>query len=103
MGENHTALWSGFKPHGCRCDLLPSGMGKVWGTIDQVNADDLLLVASAWDTASKTGEKNDFTANVVIGRLRTGGFVVLDVRGGGFKTHKPGTDGMNRKLWKCGF
>jgi phage terminase large subunit-like protein len=57
-------------------------MGKVWGTIDQVNADDLLLVASAWDTASKTGEKNDFTANVVIGRLRTGGFVVLDVRGG---------------------
>ena len=52
---------------------------KVWATIDQVNADDLLLVASAWDTASKTGEKNDFTANVVIGRLRSGGFVVLDV------------------------
>jgi phage terminase large subunit-like protein len=52
---------------------------KVWATIDQINSDDLLLVASSWDCASRTGEKNDFTANVVIGRLRSGGFVVLDV------------------------
>lgn len=52
---------------------------KVWGAIDQVNAEDLVLVVSAWDTASKTGEKNDFSANVVIGRLRSGGLAVLDV------------------------
>jgi predicted phage terminase large subunit-like protein len=52
---------------------------KVWGTIDSVNTDDLLLVVSSWDCANKTGEKNDFSANVVIGRLGSGGFVVLDV------------------------
>ena len=52
---------------------------KGWGAIDQVNAEDLVLVVSAWDTASKTGEKNDFSANVVIGRLRSGGLAVLDV------------------------
>ena len=64
------------QPQSLEDQLFPE---KVWGTIDQVNADDLLLVASAWDCASRTGEKNDFTANVVIGRLRSGGFVVLDV------------------------
>jgi predicted phage terminase large subunit-like protein len=63
-------------PQSLEDQLFPE---KVWATIDQVNADDLLLVASAWDTASKTGEKNDFTANVVVGRLRSGGFVVMDV------------------------
>jgi predicted phage terminase large subunit-like protein len=64
------------QPQSLEDQLFPE---KVWGIIDQVNADDLLLVASAWDCASRTGEKNDFTANVVIGRLRSGGFVVLDV------------------------
>jgi predicted phage terminase large subunit-like protein len=52
---------------------------KVWGSVDGVNTDDLLLVVSAWDCANKTGEKNDFTANVVVGRLGSGGFLVLDV------------------------
>jgi predicted phage terminase large subunit-like protein len=64
------------QPQSLEDQLFPE---KVWASIGQVNADDLLLVASAWDTASKTGEKNDFTANVVIGRLRSGGFVVVDV------------------------
>ena len=64
------------QPQSLEDQLFPE---KVWGTIDEVNADDLVLVVSAWDTAIKTGEKNDFTANVVIGRLRSGGFVVLDV------------------------
>jgi predicted phage terminase large subunit-like protein len=64
------------QPQSLEDQLFPE---KVWATIDQVNADDLLLVASAWDTASKTGAKSDFTANVVIGRLRSGGFAVLDV------------------------
>jgi predicted phage terminase large subunit-like protein len=63
------------QPQSLEDQLFPE---KVWATIDQINSDDLLLVASAWDTASRTGEKNDFTANVVIGRLRSGGFVVLD-------------------------
>jgi predicted phage terminase large subunit-like protein len=52
---------------------------KVWGSVDLVNIDDLLLLVSAWDCANKTGEKNDFTANVVVGRLGSGGFLVLDV------------------------
>ena len=52
---------------------------KVWGSIDAVNVDDLGLVVSAWDCANKTGEKNDFTANVVVARLGSGGFLVLDV------------------------
>jgi predicted phage terminase large subunit-like protein len=52
---------------------------KVWGSVDVVNIDDLLLVVSAWDCANKTGEKNDFTANVVVGRLGSGGFLVLNV------------------------
>jgi len=52
---------------------------KVWESVDGANTDDLLLVVSAWDCANKTGEKNDFTANVVVGRLGSGGFVVLDV------------------------
>src|SRR5262245_28910572 len=41
--------------------------------------DDLQLVVSAWDCANKTGEKNDYSANVVVARLNSGGFVVLDV------------------------
>jgi hypothetical protein len=32
-----------------------------------------------WDCANKTGEKNDFSANVVIGRLASRGFLVFDV------------------------
>ncbi len=49
----------------------------VWASVDW-NTDDLLLIVTAWDTASKTGEKNDYSANVVVGRLRSGGFIVLD-------------------------
>ena len=51
----------------------------VWHTFDGLNLDDLQLVVSAWDCANKTGEKNDYSANVVVGRLSSGGFVVLDV------------------------
>jgi predicted phage terminase large subunit-like protein len=63
-------------PQSLEDQLFPE---KVWATIDQVNADDLGLVASAWDTASKTATTNDYSANVVMGRLRSGGFAVLDV------------------------
>jgi predicted phage terminase large subunit-like protein len=44
-----------------------------------LKVDELLLVVSGWDCANKTGEKNDYSANVVVGRLASGGFVVLDV------------------------
>jgi predicted phage terminase large subunit-like protein len=64
------------QPQSLEDQLFPE---KVWATVEQINVDDLLLVASAWDCASRTGEKNDYTANVVIARLRSGGFVVLDV------------------------
>jgi predicted phage terminase large subunit-like protein len=52
---------------------------KVWGSVDAVNLDELGMVVSSWDCANKTGEKNDFTANVVVARLGSGGFLVLDV------------------------
>ena len=51
----------------------------VWHTLDGLHLDDLQLVVAAWDCANKTGEKNDYSANVVVGRLSSGGFVVLDV------------------------
>jgi len=52
---------------------------ECWRTVDVVNTDDLQLVVSGWDCANKTGIKNDYSANVVVGRLGSGGFVVLDV------------------------
>ena len=64
------------QPQSLEDQLFPE---NIWGTIDHVNPDDLLLVASAWDCASRTGAANDYSANVVIGRLRTGSFAVLDV------------------------
>jgi predicted phage terminase large subunit-like protein len=50
----------------------------VWHTLDGLDLDDLQLVVSAWDCANKIGEKNDYSANVVVGRLNSGGFLVLD-------------------------
>jgi predicted phage terminase large subunit-like protein len=64
------------KPQAFEDQMFPE---KVWGSVDAVNTDDLGMVVSAWDCANKTGEKNDFTANVVIARLGSGGFLVLDV------------------------
>lgn len=64
------------QPQSLEDQLFPE---KVWASVDAVNVDDLVLVVSAWDCANKTGEKNDYSANVVIGRLASGGFLVLDV------------------------
>jgi predicted phage terminase large subunit-like protein len=64
------------QPQSLEDQLFPE---KVWASVDAVNVDDLVLVVSAWDCANKTGEKNDFSANVVIGQLGSGGFLVLDV------------------------
>jgi predicted phage terminase large subunit-like protein len=52
---------------------------NVWRTLESLDIEDLQLVVSAWDCANKTGEKNDYSANVVVARLNSGGFVVLDV------------------------
>ncbi len=67
---------SDWQPQSLEDQLFPE---KVWASVDVVNTDDLVLVVSAWDCANKTGEKNDYSANVVIGRLASGGFLVLDV------------------------
>ena len=64
------------QPQSLEDQLFPE---KVWASVEAVNVDDLVLVVSAWDCANKTGEKNDYSANVVIGRLGSGGFLVLDV------------------------
>ncbi len=55
---------------------------ECWGTYDNLSTDDIATIVTAWDCASKTGAKNDYSANVVLARLRTGGVAVLDV----FKT-----------------
>jgi len=59
------------KPQAFEDQMFPE---KVWGSVDAVNTDDLGMVVSAWDCANKTGEKNDFTANVVVARLGSGAF-----------------------------
>jgi len=53
---------------------------SVWRTYDgPVNGADIALITTGWDCASKTHASNDYSANVVIAALRTGGCVVLDV------------------------
>ena len=51
----------------------------VWRTLEHIPVDEISLIITAWDCASKTGEKNDYSANVVVGRFNSGGFIVLDV------------------------
>jgi predicted phage terminase large subunit-like protein len=53
-----------------------------WGCYDGVNHDELDLVVTSWDFASKTGSSNDWTANCVLARTSDGRILVLDV----FKT-----------------
>src|SRR5205807_1100801 len=51
-----------------------------WRTLSQqLDIGTISMIVTAWDCASKTGARNDYSANVVIGRLDTGGYVVLDV------------------------
>jgi predicted phage terminase large subunit-like protein len=64
------------QPQSLEDQLFPE---KDWASVDAVNVDDLVLVVSAWDCANKVGQKNDFSANVVVARLGSGGFLVLDV------------------------
>jgi predicted phage terminase large subunit-like protein len=52
---------------------------NVWKSIDPVPVSEISLIISAWDCASKTASHNDYSANVVIARLNSGRFVVLDV------------------------
>lgn len=47
---------------------------ECWGRYDSLNIDDIALVVTAWDCASKTGASNDYSANCVIARLRSGGY-----------------------------
>lgn len=52
---------------------------ECWKSYDQINVDDIAFLVTAWDCASKTSAKHDYSANVIVGRLRSGAFVVLDV------------------------
>ncbi len=53
---------------------------EVWGMVDRehVNISDFTLIITAWDTAARDKATNDPSANVVVGRRRSGDFVVLD-------------------------
>ena len=75
-------LWSALymgNPIATDSQLFPP---EAWTYYDGINTDELDLVVSAWDFASKTGSKNDFSANVVLGRSQRGKILVLDL----FKT-----------------
>jgi predicted phage terminase large subunit-like protein len=52
---------------------------EAWRYLESVNTDEYTLIISAWDTASRVKPSNDPSCNVIVGRRRTGDFVVLDV------------------------
>jgi len=52
---------------------------ECWRLVDGVDPNEIELIVTVWDCASKTGEKNDYSANVVIAGLISGTFTVLDV------------------------
>jgi len=75
-------LWSALymgNPIAGDAQLFPA---DCWGTYDGVNHDDLELVVTSWDTASKVKASNDFSANVVLAKTTDGRILILDV----FKT-----------------
>jgi predicted phage terminase large subunit-like protein len=49
-----------------------------WEIVDHVDLDDVQMIVSPWDTASKTAATNDPSCNVPIARMADGGFLVLD-------------------------
>src|SRR5580704_12171904 len=55
--------------------MFPS---ECWEFMDGINTDEYTLLISAWDTASRTSEKNDPSDNCIVGRRLDGGFTVLD-------------------------
>jgi predicted phage terminase large subunit-like protein len=72
-------LWSALymgNPIASDSQLFPA---DAWGQYSGVNTDELDLVVSSWDTASKTGSSNDFSANVVLARTCEGRILILDV------------------------
>jgi predicted phage terminase large subunit-like protein len=75
-------LWSALymgNPIASDAQLFPA---ECWGSYAGVNPDDLELVVTSWDTASKTGKSNDYSANVVLAMTGDGRILILDV----FKT-----------------
>jgi predicted phage terminase large subunit-like protein len=49
-----------------------------WQIIDHIDMDDIMMIVSPWDTASKTAATNDPSCNVPIARMADGSFLVLD-------------------------
>lgn len=51
-----------------------------WRTYEKpLDIDDIQVIVTAWDCASKTGSRNDFSANVTACRMADGRYRVLDV------------------------
>src|SRR5581483_2759322 len=51
---------------------------ECWKIVEGVNSEELNMIVSAWDCASKTSAKHDYSANVVIAQTVRGNWVVLD-------------------------
>jgi len=52
---------------------------ECWGVVKALNTDEYTHLVTAWDTAAKDKPTNDPSCNVVVGRRKTGDFVVLDM------------------------
>ena len=51
---------------------------EVFGRVKSLDTGEYTMLITAWDTAARDKATNDPSANVVVGRRRTGDFVVLD-------------------------
>jgi predicted phage terminase large subunit-like protein len=75
LGDLFSPLYLG-QPIANGSALFPS---EAWGVCDpNINHEELDMIVTAWDCASKTGAGNDYSANVVVGHRSDGFYVVLD-------------------------
>jgi predicted phage terminase large subunit-like protein len=76
LGDLFSPLYLG-QPIASGSALFPA---DAWGvTDDKINLEDINLIVTGWDCASKTGASNDYSANVVVGHRSDGNYIVLDV------------------------
>ena len=68
------ALYQG-NPISTEAQMFPP---EVWGKVESIDTGEYTMIVTAWDTASKEKASSDPSANVVVGRRRSGDFVVLD-------------------------
>ena len=70
----YSALYMG-NPVASENQMFPP---EVFGRVKSLDTNEYTMIVTAWDTAARDKATNDPSANVVVGRRRTGDFVVLD-------------------------